>query len=250
MEDDLPGMDGERERDWQTMTTYFNGFATRADTGAIYMGPFRLSSKLLSQYLAVKRYKVVPFTEEMLKNSSEILKSEGFEYEPMHGARGFFYLRGSQLEYRMALFAIRMKRMITIVATVGPDGYLYPATLLGHNLDPFYKGVLTPEDVAHHFTSKHASQIYLVIVFRVLMFFWCLSLLLLGGEFRIAPRFFPVSTKKVRLHHHAPYYILLAGGCVGVLINLLWWWIGSECEYYSLIGCVTLLVVGPGLFRR
>ena len=232
IEDNPPGLEQERDAEWAATTRRFHGFTARLPSGSVFMGPFPLSDKLLSQYMTQVtplastsplpaattpgsstalswppwitefgltlraaagfgvagsptiaprvRPPVLSFSPDMLRNATTALATAGVQglvYEPPHGLPGHFYLQpappqgesppattpASEWDYRVALRGITAQEQITVVALVGADGFLYPATLFGYQLEEFYPGRLSDVEYAERFRSS-ALQTFLVPV--------------------------------------------------------------------------------------
>lgn len=89
--DSCPGLEQEREPDWVMKSHHFHGYKVRQPPGSIYLGPFRMSERLLSQYIATHSQQVVLLNQEQLSNVSQTMQ----EYAPFIVldpclARGFF----------------------------------------------------------------------------------------------------------------------------------------------------------------
>ena len=75
IEDELPGLEQEREAEWYASTKHFRGFTTTLpDSLAVCMGPFRISEKLLSQYISRHAPVVQLLDAVQLRNASAAMK--------------------------------------------------------------------------------------------------------------------------------------------------------------------------------
>ena len=74
-----------------------------------------------------------------------------------------------------------------ILARVGVDGYLYPAFLSGYALDEFYEGRQNVDDVAANFRSTIYGLFLWMVLFRVVFYLWCLSVLILISAYHVGP---------------------------------------------------------------
>ncbi len=52
IEEGSPGQEQERDSDWIAAPSHFHGFTARLPSGSVFMGPFALSDKLVSQYVS------------------------------------------------------------------------------------------------------------------------------------------------------------------------------------------------------
>jgi hypothetical protein len=74
IEDALPGSEQEREPEWGPSVKHFHGYTTRLEAGRVYIGPFRISERLLSQYIALSTLQVIELNQTQLSDCSSTVQ--------------------------------------------------------------------------------------------------------------------------------------------------------------------------------
>lgn len=119
------------------------------------------------------------------------------------------------------------------MAFVGSDGYLYPATLLGFPLEEFYDGTKSLKEVIDHFyTTARAPLIIPLFLFRVFLFVWIYSLILISNA----------SRRKIAIVESYLYKGVVAAAFWSVLLGALWYYLEPSIE------SEILFVAGASIF--
>ena len=141
------------------------------------------------------------------------------------------------MDYRFSVHAVSMIENLTILAFVGSDKMLYPASLLGIPLDEFYEGTKSLDDIILHFEKTSLMPLKIpLFLFRALIFVWVYSIIYILSAFynsRIKRKNLVANIFSVN--------VVLSLGFGLIILGSLWLWLNYSTD--SLI----ILVAGGSL---